>query len=44
MIVDYLDLLAALVLLVGMIMVLLAAMRAGLMTRWLRGLGIAAAL
>jgi hypothetical protein len=42
--VGYLGLLAPLVLAVGMIMVLLNATRTGLITRWLRGLGIAAAI
>ena len=42
--VGYLGLLAPLVLAVGMIMVLLYATRTGLITRWLRGLGIAAAI
>jgi hypothetical protein len=42
-IVGYLGLLAPLVLMIGMIMVLIAATRAGLITRWLRGLGIGAA-
>lgn len=41
--VGYLGLLAPLVLMIGMTMVLLAATRAGLITRWLRSLGIAAA-
>jgi hypothetical protein len=41
--IGYLGLLAPLVLMVGMTMVLLAATRAGLLTRWLRSLGIAAA-
>jgi hypothetical protein len=36
--------LALLVLMIGMIMVLLSATRVGLLTRWLRGLGIAAAI
>jgi hypothetical protein len=43
-IVGYLALLAPLVLTVGMIMVLLSATRVGLLPRWLRGLGIAAAI
>ena len=43
-VIGYLGLLAPLVLAVGMIMVLLAATRVGLITRWLRGLGIAAAI
>ncbi len=40
----YLGLLAPLLLAIGMIMVLMNATRAGLITRWLRGLGIAAAI
>jgi hypothetical protein len=42
--IGYLGLLAPLVLMIGMIMVLLSATRVGLLTRWLRGLGIAAAI
>jgi hypothetical protein len=42
--VGYLGLLAPLVLMIGMIMVLLSATRVGLIARWLRGLGIAAAI
>lgn len=42
--VGYLGLVAPLLLAVGMIMVLLNATRTGLITRWLRGLGIAAAI
>jgi hypothetical protein len=42
-VIGYLGLLAPLVLMIGMIMVLLAATRAGLLTRWLRSLGIGAA-
>jgi hypothetical protein len=43
-VIGYLGLLAPLVLMIGMIMVLLSATRVGLITRWLRGLGIAAAI
>lgn len=42
--VGYLALLAPLVLAIGMIMVIINATRVGLITRWLRGLGIAAAI
>ena len=41
--IGYLGLIAPLVLMIGMIMVLLAATRVGLLTRWLRSLGIGAA-
>jgi hypothetical protein len=43
-VVGYLGLLAPLVLTIGMIMVIIQATRVGLLTRWLRGLGIAAAI
>lgn len=42
-VIDYAGLLAPLVLVIGMVMVLLASTRAGLTTRWLRSLGIGAA-
>lgn len=42
-VIDYAGLLTPLVLVIGMVMVLLASTRAGLTTRWLRSLGIGAA-